>query len=257
MRFLYALVFYLVFLAAIAAGVVLWIYELNELYDLAIKNIPDNAWLRPTVSVAAVAIGVCGLLFPFLFRQRRKSRTIEFQSKHGYIVIELDSVQKSLQKAMAKLPEVKDISLQVHPSDNDRKVRIVADAVVIKPPGAGIRETASDLEDKLAESAKRMLGVDDIASLDLNISRVLMNVKKEFDNVDKSRLLEHKQEQQPAQAAAPAAAAPAQAPAPAPSEPTQPESKPAEAPSDSAAPSGDAKPESEKSEEESSKGFWR
>ncbi len=248
----------LMFVAIGAVGALFVYFELHEIYDFLIKYLPSDNYVRWGVVVAAVAIGVVGFVFSFRGRTRA-SRKIEFQSKHGYIVIELDSVQKSLQKAMSKLPEVKDISLKVLPSDNDRKVRIVADAVVNKPPGAGIRETASNLEDKLAASAKRMLGVDDIASLDLNISRVLMNVKKEFDtSVDDNRLLEH----QAAPAAAPVTQAPASvATAPAPA------SAPVADPPKSEAGLESSSPESETtngesgeeaaSDSETSKGFWR
>lgn len=254
MRILHAIVYYLAFLAILAGGALLYRFELHELYEKATAYIPDDTYARYGAAVASSIIGLAGLVFPFFFR-RRGSRTIEFQSKHGYIVIELDSVQKSLRKAMAKLPEVKDISLQVFPSDNDRKVRIVADAVVIKPPGAGIRETASDLEDKLAESAKRMLGVEDIASLDLNISRVLMNVKKEFDNVDKSRLLEHQAAPAPASAPASAPAPAASAPAPA-AEPPKSEAGMDAPAADSESSSGEPAASTE-SEQGSSKEFWR
>ena len=248
--------FRLLCLSLFLVGALFTFVELHELYDLFILYVPNTQWIRWTVVGSAMILGVAGLVFSFR-GGKRTSRKIEFQSKHGYIVIELDSVQKSLQKAMSKLPEVKEISLKVFPSDNDRKVRIVADAVVNKPPGAGIRETASNLEDKLAAAAKRMLGVDDIASLDLNISRVLMNVKKEFDtSVDENRLLEHQ-------------AAPAQAPAPAPAAVAAPASAtpaPAADPPSSDAedqPSADTNSdhvesgESADAEPEPSKGFWR
>jgi len=263
MKILQALVYFLVLVAILVVGILLVFFELHELYEMATQYIPDDSGMRYGVAAGSMVIGSAGLfLFVLGLRGRsRNSRKIEFQSKHGYIVIELDSVQNSLQKAMSKLPEVKSISLQVLPSDNDRKVRIVADAVVNKPPGAGIRETASNLEDKLAASAKRMLGVEDIASLDLNISRVLMNVKKEFDTtLDDNRLLEHQAAPAPAPAAQAPAAAPAPveaAPAPAPvADPPKSEAGLDASPSASESSNGGTGDTSE-SEPESSKGFWR
>jgi len=237
--------------AVVAVGVVFIIFDLHVVYDFAINVLPDDDALRMGLALAAVAVGVIGIGMT-LINRTSNSRKIEFQSRHGYIVIELDSVQTSLQKAMSKLPEIKNISLRVFPADNDRKVRIVADAVVIKPPGAGIRETASNLEDKLADAAKRMLGVDDIASLDLNISRVLMNVKKEVDAAaDSAKLLEHKKEQP-----APVAAEPAKEPAPA-------EPKPAESKADDTksaeGSNGEQASEGAESDKEGepAKAFWR
>jgi hypothetical protein len=215
MKIVQALIYYLVFLAILAGGVLISQFELHELYEFAIATIPDEGYVRWAAVAVMAGVGVSGLVLPWA-RPKRASRKIEFQSQHGYIVIELDSVQHSLQKAMSKLPEIKSISLQVLPSDNDRRVRIVADVVVIKPPGIGIRETAAQLENKLSASAKRMLGVDDIASLDLNIIKTLMNPKKEFDTtIDDNRLLEHQNTPAPEpQAAAPAPAAVSPEPAP-------------------------------------------
>jgi hypothetical protein len=248
MNFLKLMVYYLVCITIVGLGVVFMWFELHEVYEFIATNLSDNDNVRFGVAVGAIAVGVAGMFASYKARPRQ-SRKIEFQSRHGYIVIELDSVQASLQKAMSKLPEIKTISLKVYPADNDRKVRIVADAVVLKPPGAGIRETASDLEDKLADAAKRMLGVDDIASLDLKISRVLMNVKKEWEAnaPDSNRLLEHQKQAAPAPAAA---------------EPAKAETKPAESASEASAATGPngEKPADEAADDkeaEPAKSFWR
>jgi len=256
MKIIQTLIYYLVFIAILAVGALFSRYELHEIYEFATENIPDENYIRYSAVGVLAIIGVGGLLLPWV-RPKRASRKIEFQSQHGYIVIELDSVQQSLQKAMSKLPEIKSISLQVLPSDNDRRVRIVADVIVIKPPGLGIRETAAELENKLAASAKRMLGVEDIASLDLNISRVLMNVKKEFDTtVDDNRLLEHQSTPAPeAQAAASAPAAVSPEPESA-ANPSQSEAG-LDAPSSESGSSNGGTGETSDSESESSKGLWR
>jgi hypothetical protein len=238
-------------LAVLAGGVLLATFEIHQIYNWIIQQVPNNTGYRIALAIGVMLVGILGL-WP-IRKHARRGKKIEFQSKHGYIVIELDSVQRSLQKAMSKLPEVKDISLTVSPADNNRKVRIVADAVVYKAPGAGIRETASELEDKLAKAAMRMLGVDDIASLDLNISRTIMNVKKEVNaTTDAARMIEHKAQSSFGPDSAPAASS---------SDQRSPEIKTSGGAVSDGQPSSSngegSSAESSKAEQEERKGLWR
>lgn len=170
MRIIQRIVLYLFAVAVIAAGALLFQYELHELYAEVAARVPENMVLRYGVAVAAVVLGVFTML-PFgLFH--RKGRSISFSGINGGVVIELDSFEESLRKTIAKLPMVKRVHVNVMPRDNDRKVGIEATVSLKKPADISTRETAERLREFIDKAARGILGADEVTTIDIKVTNI-------------------------------------------------------------------------------------
>lgn len=182
MRFLQATLFRLLCLGLLAGGILLFQFEISFLYQTAVSYLPtDNAQNNLVRFVVAIAVAVVALvgLIPWGLFGKKKSRVIEFEDSHGSIAIELTNVEESMNKMLRKLPEVHKINMQLIPADGNRKVRVVAEVELKKASGAGARAMTNQLRDQIDSMATRLLGVDEVVSVEVKVKRLVVDKNEE------------------------------------------------------------------------------
>lgn len=157
-------------LGILVMGGLMLAFPVSELYAAAAQRTTPNPMARRIVGGVAVAVAIAGL-FPRKLG-RSKSRQISFPTTHGTSIIELAPVEKTLAKALKKLPEIRNISVRLLPVENDRKVRIVAEAHIVKGTEAGLRELNNVLCERIMDNAREILGVGEVVSVDLHVHNI-------------------------------------------------------------------------------------
>ena len=137
-------------------------------------------------SIVAVVFGIYG----FLPRRAkyRKNKKIIYEGPHGEVQIQLNSVEQSLNQVLARMPEIKKINVRVDPQDNGRKAFIRADVVLHQQPGQNARAIASLVSDYIAETATKLLGLEEVATIDLNVTGIIVNSRKSSKAIRKESL---------------------------------------------------------------------
>lgn len=118
-------------------------------------------------------VGLLGLLPIRRFGTRGK--VISFEGAHGNVVIQLDSVETTLNRVVGKMTEVKKITVNVVPADDNRRVRVVADVLLYKDLKVGARETANRISQYIADTAVNILGVEEVTAVDLNVRGIIVD----------------------------------------------------------------------------------
>lgn len=128
------------------------------------------------VALILVVFGLYGFL-PKLPTKKQK-RSVSFAGDHGDVVVHLDVVESTLTRVLANMPEVKKINVHVEADPKTNKAKIVADCVLHDRPEVPARQAADAVNEYLADAAGNILGVEDIASVKLNVVGVEVNAKK-------------------------------------------------------------------------------
>ena len=170
MRLLQLAVLKLLAVGLIAGGVLLALYEFHGVYWLVADNVPDLAILRYAAVVVLLVIGVFALT-P-LPRPGQNKKTISYASAHGTTTIQLDSVEASLTKALARRPEVKKPMVRVTPDKDRGKVSIFASLTLVKGSAESVPKLSARVRDYLDDAAQRLLGADEVTSVDLEVRRI-------------------------------------------------------------------------------------
>lgn len=121
-------------------------------------------------------VGILGLM-PALKSRNDKSRQISFAGRHGDVFIQLDSVESTITRVIGKMPEVNKIAVQVVPSDEGRKVLILADVILNNLSNIGAREAASRVSNQIMYAATHILGVDEVTGINLRVKRIAVDIK--------------------------------------------------------------------------------
>lgn len=137
-------------------------------------------------SVVAIVLGIYGF-FPQFAKYRRKKK-IAYEGPHGEVEIYLDSVEQSLNQVIARMPEIKRSELQVVPQDNGRKALIRANVVINQQPGQNARAIAGLVSDYIAESATKLLGLEELANIELKVTGINVNTRKSSKAIRKESL---------------------------------------------------------------------
>ena len=137
-------------------------------------------------SVAAIVFGIYGLIPRF--SKWRKPKKIAYEGPHGQVQIELDTVESSLNNVLSRMPEVKKIDVVVEPRDGGRSALIRANAVLQHQPGQNARAIAGLVSDYIAETATKMLGLEELATIELNIKGINVNSRKSSKQIRKESL---------------------------------------------------------------------
>jgi hypothetical protein len=122
-------------------------------------------------------LAVMGLIALYPSSHRRKHKTISFPGIHGNVVIELDSVEATLNRVIGRKPEVKRIKVTVDPSEDNRKARVTADVVLYKGVGTSAREAANRVSNYVSDAAVHILGVEDVTEINLNIRGIMLDAE--------------------------------------------------------------------------------
>ncbi len=162
----------LISLAVIAVGVALFWLPLGEVYQRVLIYVPhfSNDYLQMAIRYGAGGVIVIAGLLALLpvFRGRRHLNVISFPGAHGPVMIQLDSVEASLNRTLRNRPEVKKISMRVEPVNDNRQVRIQAN-VHCYTTSAGIRETTARISEAIRRTAVNLLGVEEVTTVELKV----------------------------------------------------------------------------------------
>lgn len=153
--------------------------EIREILGAMSGKLPFLAWLfnlRTLGACAAVTmmlLGGYGLLPPL----RLARRSITFAGEQGQVAIRLEPVEASLEEVLGNMPVVKKIRVTVNPDEDGKKALIEADVVLENVPDAGARETAKLVSRYLAETARNVYGLEELAAVNLSISGIEIDAK--------------------------------------------------------------------------------
>lgn len=139
-----------------------------------------------TGSIVALVFGIYG--FSPKSRKWRKPKKISYTGPHGEVQIQLDTVEQSLNHVLARMPEVKRIDVKVDPQDGGRRALIRAEVVLYQRPGQNARALASLVTDYIAETASKLLGLEDLATIELKVTGIVVNSKKSSQAIRKESL---------------------------------------------------------------------
>jgi hypothetical protein len=139
-----------------------------------------------TGSIVAIVFGIYG--FSPKSRKWRKPKKISYTGPHGEVQIQLDTVEQSLNHVLARMPEVKRINVKVDPQDGGRRALIRAEVVLYQRPGQNARALASLVTDYIAETASKLVGLEDLATIELKVTGIVVNSKKSSQAIRKESL---------------------------------------------------------------------
>jgi len=186
-------------LLAVGAIAVITSFEMEEIDEVeatAIGAIEERA------SLTLAQMGVGAVLFVVGFygfipkgpggakvkgapkhKRKNKTRTITVAGESGDLVIQLDAVERTLNGLVAKMPEVKKAAVYIDAEKDGRSASITVDLLPNYSSNLRMRETAKLVTDCIRETAVRILGIEDIASINVNLVDIALNTKKESRNV--------------------------------------------------------------------------
>ncbi len=173
------------YIAQLPAQLTQWQQELPENMAWA-KGLLEVRILWLIGSIIAFVFGAYGL-FPRISKWK-KSKRISYDGPHGLVQIELDTVEQSLNRVLVRMPEVKKIDVHVEPRDGGRSALIKADAVLQHQPGQNARAIAGLVSDYIAETATKMLGLEELATIELNVKAINVNTRKSSKEIRKESL---------------------------------------------------------------------
>ena len=155
--------------------------SISFLEDILTVNV---LWL--VGSTLAIVLGIYGF-FP-QFSKWRKGKKISYQGPHGQVQIQLDTVERRLNDILSRMPEVKKINVTVEPKDGGRSALIKASTVLQQQPGENARSVAGLVSDYIAETATKMLGLEELATIELNVTGINVNTRKSSKAIRKESL---------------------------------------------------------------------
>jgi len=178
MKLLQTITLKLICLGMLIFAVALILYPSSTLYEMMVSQIPGgqhsettNQMLRILVGIVGCAIAIWGLI-P-LSNGRSRSKTISFPDAQGTTTVHLESIEKTLNQEIARQPEIKRVSVEIEPADDNRRVRLVANVVIRKGSGISTRDIYTRMKTFIVEEARNILGPDEIAGLDLNVEGII------------------------------------------------------------------------------------
>ncbi len=134
-------------------------------------------------------------LYAFLPRlpKGRKAQSITFEGEYGDVVVQLAPLELMLNRVLNNMPEVKKIRLQITPDEEKRRAVITADALLESQTSMPARKTANLVSDYIAETAINTLGLEDLATIRLNISGINVNPKASSEQLREQLLARQKE----------------------------------------------------------------
>lgn len=151
-----------------------------------LKEVLTAQGLWFTGSIMAIVFGIYG--FAPRSTKWRKPKKISYTGPHGEVQIQLDTVEHSLNQVLARMPEIKRINVRVDPQDGGRRALIRAEVVLLQRPGQNARALASLVTDYIAETASKLLGLEELATIELKVTGIVVNSKKSSKAIRKESL---------------------------------------------------------------------
>lgn len=180
-------VFRLIFaLLIVAVGVVLVIFDKTEImiyaddyYEQLLLEIPEipEVWHITYRQVLGGAITFVGVIWALLIViPRGRTRSVTFEGTHGEVTVELEPVEATLERIALKLPEVKNISIQLKPLEGDGRIQVLAVAILAKSADDDARMVTARIHNFLQIHTRKITGLRDIEAK-LRVKRFIMNMK--------------------------------------------------------------------------------
>ena len=150
---------------------------LDRLPDLAATPAEGGAvdW-RLVGGVAGLCfalLGVAGLLTS----RRRGARRISFRGDHGEVVIELDSIQKTLSRVIKALPEVRRARVCIRPEKDGRSVRVRVVVLLQNLAGQDLRKTVNLASECITKAVSKSMGLEELATVQLVVRGVHVDAR--------------------------------------------------------------------------------
>ncbi|MCC6142915.1 MAG: hypothetical protein IT368_03805 [Candidatus Hydrogenedentes bacterium] len=178
MKPLQAVVLRLFSLLALAAGVVMLglaipITQVQDTWAQTLEQLPAD-W-RLLGFVAGGVLVVFGL-FGLLPLGIRRGKSVAFDGEHGQIIIQLDPVERKLNKVLNKMPEVRKIRAVVVPDKQGGPAQIHARAWLRRLPEQRARDIEMRVADYIEETATDFLGLEARTPVQLVVEDIAINI---------------------------------------------------------------------------------
>lgn len=151
-------------------GVLAIAFRFSAHFQKAQAHLPDaidpvGIWLG--AGGACLILGILGMLPAGSRRGKRKM--ISFPGTDGTSNIYLEPIEANLNRSLAKLPDIKKVSVSLIPIEGGRRLRVSADAIVQSGATGSLREISDRLREQIGAHTKKVVGVDEITSVELHI----------------------------------------------------------------------------------------
>jgi hypothetical protein len=103
----------------------------------------------------------------------KRSRTLSIPGSYGDVLLDLDPIESTLKHTIAKMPEVKKVRVRLMPSQDRRRVQILAKLWIYKKPETNRQEITGRIEKVLHDSAVAVLGAEEITTLTLEVKAII------------------------------------------------------------------------------------
>lgn len=206
----------------IAVGVLVILFERDELIERADEVYAEFMEVATPIPIEGVeyrhvfggVISLVGLILMWLVVvPKRRARSVSFIGTHGEVTIELEPVEATLERVAMKLPEVKNISINLRPLEGNGRIKVEGVAILEKSADDDARMITARVQNFLQIHTRKIVGLQEVEAK-LTVTRWNMKMKTVKPE---PLLLEDKVEDPAANAhtiPSQGAAAPAVAPAP-------------------------------------------
>jgi hypothetical protein len=169
----------------IAIGVLVYAFSMEELVAKGTVYFDQMLDTAPPIPFGEFAyrhaIGAFLALYGFIkfwmaLVPNSRPRTVTFSGTHGDVTIELEPVESTLQRVAMKLPEVKNISLQLKPLDGDGRILVDAVAILAKNADDDARMITARIHNFLKIHTRKIVGLQHVEAK-LTVKRWHMKMK--------------------------------------------------------------------------------
>jgi uncharacterized alkaline shock family protein YloU len=122
--------------------------------------------------VGFILIGLAGL-----FLRGGGGGRIAYRGECGEVVIELDPIEKALNRLINTLPEVRRARVRVKPDKDGRRVQVRAEVTLKDCAGQGLRKTANLVSECVSEAVSKTMGLEDMATVQLIVRGVHIDLR--------------------------------------------------------------------------------
>ncbi len=120
-------------------------------------------------------------LYAFLPRLPGGGKTINYKGEHGPVTIHLKPLQVTLKKVLRKMPEIAKVKPVVRADKAKEKVSIDVVVVLQAQPKERARKTVDVVHEYVYQTAAKMLGLEDITSISLEVDDIRVDAAKTRD----------------------------------------------------------------------------
>ena len=185
MGFIRGLFRFIVAVLIIAVGVLLIMYEkqaiisyADDLYSQFLEEAPEipieNMTYRQILGGVVVLVGL--ILVWLVIVPKRRPRSVTFTGTHGEVTIELEPVESTLERIAMKLPEVKNISIELKPLEGNGRIQVNAIAILSKNADDDARMVTARVHNFLQIHTRKIVGLQDVDAR-LTVKKFNMNMK--------------------------------------------------------------------------------